>query len=372
MTATRYIIALCPSTPTYLHADTARPFLSEGKYATPDKSQARLFETYKQADAVASAIKGWGGAQRIEAVEVRGTASLGTARDRLTVCANVNLIDMREHLNLADRADRLVRETEAAGFVADARVTPTASSPLGITLHGCDGTITIDWDPFLEAFTYPEEVDDEVENDPNGPHWPEPDCVACNGTGEWNGGDCPCAFPNDADPKHCDGCGDDSDPVEVFNDGDESCALCAQCRAVAEIGDEDRAAFVAGYLTAAVWASTPLREEDDSDDRTFADLGYTFMDLCETSKADARRWCTDFIDANAIRLRRVTKGGRFRFSALGSDFFLSRNGHGAGFFDCVGPADPMRADFDALQQAARVYGSTDQCECNTDGTITIR
>lgn len=358
MTATRYTVTLCPVTVTYL-----------GKHGpTPDFADALKFRDWQTASNAAAAAKGWPAA-RVLSYLAKGTASLGTARDRLGAAANVNCVDLGSCLTLADRADALIREAEANGFLADARITPSASSPLGITLHGCDGALTIDWDPIAECFTYPEESDDMVENDPDGPHWPDADCGACNGTGEWNGGDCPCAFPKDQ--QHCDGCGDDSEPVEVFHDG-ESCALCQQCRAVAEIRDEDRDAFVVGYLSAAVWASTPLREEDDSDDRTFADLGFTFADLCETSKADARRWCADFIDANAIRLRRVTEGGRFRFSALGHDFFLSRNGHGAGFFDRVGPADPLRPDFDALQQAARVYGSTDQCECNTDGTITIR
>ena len=173
------------------------------------------------------------------------------------------------------------------------------------------------------------------------------------------------------DGKCCDGCGDNSDPVDFYCDS-ESFTLCPQCRAVSQIRDESRDAFVAGYLAAALFASQPLREEDDSDDRTFEGLGYTVDDLCATSRADARRWCADFIDANAIALIRVTEGGRFKFSSLGHDFFLSRNGHGAGFFDRVGSSDPLRPDFDALQQAARVYGSTDQCECNTDGTITIR
>ena len=332
MTATRYIIALCPAVRLYLAGN-----LDIKGSVTPDKSKAIVYGTYAAASKVADGITGWGGAQRVEVIEVAGTASLATARDRATAAANINGVDLGECLNLADRADALVREAEANGFVADARITPSASSPVGITLHGCDGSVTLDWDPHSESFGYYGETDDLAE----------------------------------IDGKCCDGCGDNSDPVDFYCDS-ESFALCPQCRAVSQIRDESRDAFVAGYLAAALFASQPLREADDSDDRTFEDLGYTVDDLCATSRADARRWCADFIDANAIALIRVTEGGRFKFSSLGHDFFLSRNGHGAGFFDRVGSSDPLRPDFDALQQAARVYGSTDQCEHNTDGTITIR
>jgi len=70
MTETKYIIALCPVTPCYLHRDTADAYRSEGKYGTADKSQARLFDTFDAAMQVANKIKGWGGAQRVEQVAV--------------------------------------------------------------------------------------------------------------------------------------------------------------------------------------------------------------------------------------------------------------------------------------------------------------
>jgi hypothetical protein len=70
MTETKYIIALCPVTPRYLHRDTADAYRSEGKYATADKSAARVFDTFDAAMQVANKIKGWNGAQRVEQVAV--------------------------------------------------------------------------------------------------------------------------------------------------------------------------------------------------------------------------------------------------------------------------------------------------------------
>ena len=74
MTATRYIIALCPAVRLYLAGN-----LDIKGSVTPDKSKAIVYGTYAAASKVADGITGWGGAQRVEVIEVAGTASLATA-----------------------------------------------------------------------------------------------------------------------------------------------------------------------------------------------------------------------------------------------------------------------------------------------------
>jgi hypothetical protein len=100
--------------------------------------------------------------------------------------------------------------------------------------------------------------------------------------------------------------------------------------------------FVRGYLTAAEWL---LDEEIDRDQV----IGWAPDALTEAATE-----CADFQSGNEADLARYTAlSGRDDESA-GIDFFLSRNGHGAGFFDRGD--DPV---FDRLQDAARVYSSAD-------------
>jgi len=82
MTETKYIIALCPATPTYLVKQDvpanrmfSRSAATVAAETTRVKAEALVFDTFDAAMEVARDITGWGGAQRVEqiAVEVAPT-----------------------------------------------------------------------------------------------------------------------------------------------------------------------------------------------------------------------------------------------------------------------------------------------------------
>lgn len=114
--------------------------------------------------------------------------------------------------------------------------------------------------------------------------------------------------------------------------------------------------FFEGYLTCALWSSTDNRDDSGGMplDRNFGEA-----DIRPESLASMRADCLDFEEANRELLDTVREAG-WDDGRLGHDFWLSRNGHGAGFFDEYFGADTkLREAFRELQAAARVYGSCD-------------
>jgi hypothetical protein len=158
MLATRFIIALCPATPRYLHADTANQFASEGFYATADKAKARLFDTFEAAMDVAKNIKGWGGAQRVEqvAVEVEDTRqTLATEDDWHDVAAAASCA--WDECSDCDSVTVRARHTEdylrSIGLKVGVEVRAGASCP--VTLYLADhlgNTLQLDFDPMVDGF----------------------------------------------------------------------------------------------------------------------------------------------------------------------------------------------------------------------------
>jgi hypothetical protein len=98
--------------------------------------------------------------------------------------------------------------------------------------------------------------------------------------------------------------------------------------------------FTLGYITAAFWA-------DFDDDADTNPSGSTMYDITPQSLDRIISDCKIFQDRNIDTLVSASSD----FEAHGNDFWLSRNGHGAGFFDrgygTIG---------DALQDAARPWG----------------
>jgi hypothetical protein len=104
--------------------------------------------------------------------------------------------------------------------------------------------------------------------------------------------------------------------------------------------------FESGYLGAAEWLiDTDSPAEEGGIDRNKI-RGWHSGALKST-----RRDCRDFQKANAADLALYCEISGRGESSAGHDFWLSRNGHGAGFFDRGN--DPV---FDRLQDAARHYG----------------
>ena len=80
--------------------------------------------------------------------------------------------------------------------------------------------------------------------------------------------------------------------------------------------------FLKGYMVCALWSST-----DDSGEPF--DKNYEVANFSQETKNEMRAECQNFFTVN-LHLMTEAKGD---FSQHGHDFWLSRNGHGAGFFD---------------------------------------
>lgn len=125
--------------------------------------------------------------------------------------------------------------------------------------------------------------------------------------------------------------------------------------------------MIEGYLDCALWASIPLRE-DESADQSLSDLGYERANCCADTLTDARAACEGFVEAHGDALRAAFESHpQYNPTGAGHDLFLSRNGHGAGFFD-----HGEHPCWDVLQAAARGLGATEDVSENEDGTCTVR
>lgn len=100
--------------------------------------------------------------------------------------------------------------------------------------------------------------------------------------------------------------------------------------------------FVDSYLETALWASTDDNQEP-LDDK------YDTADFTKEAIKAARRDAEGFIRENRADLNSVGDYGQH-----GHDFFLTRNGHGAGFWD-----RGYGAVGDRLSKACKLYGGAD-------------
>lgn len=114
--------------------------------------------------------------------------------------------------------------------------------------------------------------------------------------------------------------------------------------------NHDLDAFTQGYLECAEWLASADNETGEMTD----DDRHDCEGFHPAAILQAQIDCKDFQASNAVDLQTYyDESGRGESSA-GHDFYLSRNGHGAGFFDRGN--HPV---FRTLQNAARVYGSAD-------------
>lgn len=109
--------------------------------------------------------------------------------------------------------------------------------------------------------------------------------------------------------------------------------------------DPDLLTMVTSYAETALWSSTECSEDGDMGDAL--DENHGVDDIDDAAFAEMVSDCESFRDAQAELLSDVDP------SDAGHNFWLSRNGHGAGFFD----SDAEHAD--DLQAATKPYGSVD-------------
>jgi hypothetical protein len=108
--------------------------------------------------------------------------------------------------------------------------------------------------------------------------------------------------------------------------------------------------FTLAYLEAALWSST-----DDNDDPL--DRNYSVEDIAPESLAAIAADCAKWLADNAALLERADYGRRGseygHLACAGHDYWLTRNGHGAGFWD-RDFTDPTVGD--ELSESARKAG----------------
>jgi hypothetical protein len=120
-----------------------------------------------------------------------------------------------------------------------------------------------------------------------------------------------------------------------------------------EMTPSDLDDFTTGYLECAEFTDCNSDSEEMADAVAFSPA------FIESAKAD----CADFQESNAELLARYCEVSGRDMSHAGHDFWLTRNGHGAGFWDRGN--DPC---FEELTRASEPYGSVD-LYCGDDSLI---
>lgn len=117
--------------------------------------------------------------------------------------------------------------------------------------------------------------------------------------------------------------------------------------------------FTRSYMETALWSSTDGSTPDGGEP---LDENYTTDDIPVEESAKMRATCADFVTANADDLAAIDPG------EAGCDFWLTRNGHGAGFWDRgLGGVGGVG---DRLTEAAHVYGEA-HVGVDDDGTLYV-
>lgn len=89
---------------------------------------------------------------------------------------------------------------------------------------------------------------------------------------------------------------------------------------------ENKKEFFVGYLTTALWSST-----DDNGESL--DNNYCIGDIEQSSRDEMKGDCDQWIGDNAALLSVAIEATGNTWKRAGHDYWLTRNGHGAGFWD---------------------------------------
>lgn len=114
--------------------------------------------------------------------------------------------------------------------------------------------------------------------------------------------------------------------------------------------------FTRAYLECALWSSvdSPAEGEDNGEP---LDENYSWSDLAPEALEQTERECAAFWDEFGELIEEACYSVGNRVSLAGHDFWLTRNGHGAGFWDGEWP-EPAASRLTAASKAA---GSRDLC-----------
>ena len=119
--------------------------------------------------------------------------------------------------------------------------------------------------------------------------------------------------------------------------------------------------FFNGYVDCALWSST-----DDSEDSGGEplDANYGKSDIDKKALRDWKKDCVAFMRWEKSDLKKFMDETGVGWGSCGHDFWLTRNGHGAGFWDGDWPS--KLGQF--LTKASKVYGSC-EIESSPDGVF---
>lgn len=105
--------------------------------------------------------------------------------------------------------------------------------------------------------------------------------------------------------------------------------------------------FTKSYLETALWSST-------DDDDTPMDSNYTVEDMAPKTLDAVIADCAKFRADNEALIDEAHEASGQTMGHFGHDFWLTRNGHGAGFWD-----GDYKDYGDALTAAAKAFGGID-------------
>ena len=126
--------------------------------------------------------------------------------------------------------------------------------------------------------------------------------------------------------------------------------------------------MVRGYVECALWAgqdwSLVNDEDPDAPDNPVPwDDNYGAEDVSAEGMKMIRDTCREFIEYVAENIGEDALDGWVGYGEswerIGHDFYLTRNGHGAGFWDRFGGDTPAAILGDQLADAARTWGESD-------------
>jgi hypothetical protein len=116
--------------------------------------------------------------------------------------------------------------------------------------------------------------------------------------------------------------------------------------------------MLAGYVEAALWSTLDyLGDTDESGNYSPLDARYGIEDIGAETLERMRSDCAEFAAANAADLDLYYDRLHYGPDQAGHDFWLTREGHGAGFWDrYYGTDTELRAAVLRLTDAAVAYG----------------
>mgnify|MGYP001580903696 CR=1 FL=1 len=109
--------------------------------------------------------------------------------------------------------------------------------------------------------------------------------------------------------------------------------------------------FTKAYLVASLWSST---DESTPQGGEPLDKNYEIGDFTQESLLGAIKDCRAFQADNITLLEQAAEKHGFSIESAGHDFWLTRNGHGAGFWD----RGLENIGYD-LTKASKAYGGID-------------